>query len=59
MISAILNNNLWEDIITQGKMKLIPLKKYPSIFSTKTNILKLLGIPEILVEVGMEKKLEV
>ena len=56
MISAILNNDLWEDITTQEKMKLIILKKYQSISSIKINILKPLGTLEILVEVEMEKK---
>jgi len=58
MISAILNNDLWEDITTREKMKLIILKKYQSIFSTKINILKPLDTLEILVEVEMEKKPE-
>jgi hypothetical protein len=58
MISAILNNDLWEDITTREKMKLIILKKYQSIFSTKINILKPLGTLEILAEAEMEKKPE-
>jgi len=59
MISAILNNNLWEDIIIEEKKKLILLKKYQSISSIKINILKLLTTLEVLAEVEMEKKLEV